>query len=151
MSDETDYAPDPTDAPERAISESDAHSLGDIELQPFTAQRFIVAQKMGLVWPVPAESYRKDGGLYQGEAMDAAIVLWLCSLSDNAKSREWTVARAMRMSDNALAAALQWAADLGIAMPGSDKFWEAIDTYENILAGVQHAYTAAKGQSSPNG
>ncbi len=145
---ESDYAPDVVEAPSAAAAIPDFLA----RLAPFTPERFIAAQNMGLRWPIPADHYRKEGGLYQGEASDAIIVLWLCTLplvSD--LNSDWTAQRAHRQPDQAMAAAIAWAAANALGMPVGPTFWAAIDAYEGILIEVTRAYSVSKESTSrPN-
>lgn len=143
----------PKDAKKAAqdgFMQSDNNAIGGIELQPLTPQRFIVAQAMGLTWPIPKSAYRKDGGLYKGELADAIITLWLCTLAVDG-SAAWTVKRAQREPEEALDAATEWAEQQKISHPQSKEFWAAITTYEKIVLEVTRAYTEpTEGATDPN-
>lgn len=159
MSDENDqaYRPDEPSAASltaaKVFARSENHHLGELELQPFTAERFLIAQTMGLRWPISSSEYRSDGGLYKGEAQDACIVLWLCSLPLRAEKKEaWSLKRAQRDPEKALEESLRWAGEKGVTQPDSKPFWEAMNTYESILVDVVNSYEepTEKGPANPN-
>ncbi len=147
---EEDYTPDETAG--QAFAQPDNHALGDSTIEPFTPERFVAAQSMGLLWPLPGETYRKDGGLYRGEANDATIVLWLCSIPSRASARDdWSVARAIRQWEAAHEEALRWATEKGILQADSPPFWQAMNVYERILVDLVKSYRepVEKGPTNP--
>ena len=136
-----DYAADDAQRP-AAPTESD---IKELVLEPFSQERFIAAQGMGLKWPIANEDYRTDGGLwYNGEILDAVIALWLCTLPITPKKAdEWSVRRALRSPDRAIDAALHWGAEQGISQPESKAFWDAISRWEEIIGEIRSAHTIA--------
>jgi hypothetical protein len=144
MSEENpDYAPD--DGAETTAAKPPAPTLDDLELQPFTPERFVAAQAAGLKFPIARDAWPQDGTLYAGELMDAVLVLWICTIpvaSD--KPGDWTVKRALRKPDQAMEAALTWGAEKGISVAQSPAFWKAIELYEGILVDVTNSYTEPK-------
>ena len=130
MSDEA-YEPDDAEA---AFTQSDTHTFGDVELQPYTPQRAVAAQAIGLRHPNIGEDgmeqFQKTG-VYPGALSDVCILLYLCSL---VKPEE--VRRAMRKPDESLDAAISWGAQHGITNTSSDTFWKAYDKFIAIITEV---------------
>lgn len=142
MSDETDYAPDE----EKAFIQSESHALGDLDLQPFTPERFVCAQGMGMLWPGVVAQGPRDTLLYKGQANDAMILLWLCSLPSRADKKEWSVKRALQKPDDAHDEAMRWAEERGISKPNSPEFWKAMNKFTDIVLEINDSYTT----NSPN-
>jgi hypothetical protein len=79
---------DPADA---AFTHSDNHALGDLKLQPFTIDRQWAAEMMELRWGYVDRAgieFLRKHGRYPGASRDVALVLWLCSLTDDDEIRQ---------------------------------------------------------------
>jgi hypothetical protein len=153
MSD-TDYEPD---EPEQAFVNSDSHSFGDIELQPYTPSRVVAAQAMGMRYPnigdEALEQFNRTG-VYPSALLDTLIVLWLCTLSEPnppAPPGAAQVRRAMRRPDESIEKAIAWGAEHGVTDQKSDAFWKAYDRFISIVTEVQNSRSVpAKSESSPH-
>jgi hypothetical protein len=125
-------------AVEQAFERSDKHSLGDLPLQPWTADRVIAAQSMGMIWPnVGKEGFDQYDRTktYPGALRDAIIVLWLCTLSDE------QVEEADRAPNGALIRAKKWAAERGIPKINSDAYDAAFGKFIDIVSEVKQSAT----------
>lgn len=151
MSDENDQAYEPDDA-EQAFVHSDNHSLGELELEPFTPERFVCAQGMGLLWPGVVAEGPRNAILYKGQARDAVILLWTCSIPISTpksekknkinESEPWSVKRALREPESAIDEAMRWAGEQGFSQPNSPAFWKAINKFTDIVLEINASYTA---------
>lgn len=138
MSDEA-YTPDDG---EEAFAKSDAHTLGDIELEPWTPARSVAAQSMGMKYPhISAEDKERweQTSIYPGAVQDLAIVLWLCAQKDASEVR-----RALRQPMVALDKAIEWAAGLGFTNTKSDEFWSGYDKFLDIVTEANASATVRK-------
>lgn len=150
MSTETDDAY--KDDAEPAFTQSDNHALGELELQPFTPERFVAAQGMGMIWPGIVAQGPRNTILYKGQANDAVILLWLCHIpSRSSEKDEWTVKRASRLPDEAHEEAMRWAAERGITKPNSQEFWQAMNKFTDILLEINNSYTVPQTEGANQG
>lgn len=124
-----------------AFTKSDKHVLNGTKLYPWTAEREIAAQSMGLLYPEIGadgwDQYRRTK-IYPGALKDTIIVLWLCTQTpeqvDDADSAPIEAYRQAR----------KWAAKLGIHRVGSDAFWQAYGKFAAIIKQVEDSKTTPK-------
>ena len=121
-------------------------------LAPYSPMRKHAADRMGLLYPNIGEGGAAQytiGGSYPGCVMDAAIVLWLCSIPDDGQkveeeqasqfaTLEWTPKRALRNPWDATSAALVWADSIGIGERKYIRFQrDAFQTFQAIIMEVE--------------
>jgi hypothetical protein len=143
------YMPD--DPAEEAFVQSEAHELGNLELQPYTADRAIAAQAMflryGFVDDAGVEFF-KAHRIYPGAVRDVAIVLWLCSLKD-----EITIDKACRDPIAGARKAVEWLHERKWDNPRAEQFWKAYAVFMRIMAEVDASVSVpeqtSNGQTSP--
>ncbi len=125
-------------AVEKAFERSDKHVLGDLKLKPWTPSRVIAGQNMGLLYPrIGKEGFDQfqRTKMYPGCLKDTIIVLWLCTLNDEA------VEDADRSPQDAYRQSQIWASGRGIHKIDSDEFWAAYNLFSGIMNEVDHSAT----------
>lgn len=121
------------DKPENSFISSGTHELklpdrDPIELQPWTPDRIIAGQAMGMVYPGEVDFDRfKETKRYAGDLKDTIIALWLMTILD-----EEVDASGNRPSES-FKKAKEWAHTLGIDNMKSDAFYEALLIYLKIV------------------
>lgn len=146
MSDETDQEPD-ADKEHESIS-AGVKLFGE-RLQPYTAQRYVLAQSMGLLYPFVGEEAGETlerTGIYPGIWKDAAIAIFVCRIghaSEQTKEQfdagEWTIERAEIRPAEAKEAAMKWAKENGIFNPYDKRNAEAKLAFQQIVKPVEDA------------
>jgi hypothetical protein len=144
------YGPD--DPAEAAFTQSDAHALGDLDLQPYTPDRVWAAQAMGLRYGFIDDAgveFFKEHRIYPGALRDVAIILWLCSLKD-----ELDIDKACRNPVAAARKAATWSHDHKMDNPRGEDFWKAYAVFMRIMAEVDASVSVPEatgnGSASPN-
>ena len=144
------YAPD--DPAETAFTESDAHTLGDLKLQPYTMNRSWAAQSMGLRYGFVDDAgvaFFKEHRIYPQAPRDVAVVLWLCSLTD-----EIEIDKAFRNPIPAIRKAATWAEEHNLKNTRGEDFWKAYALFMRIMAEVDASVSVPEstgnGSDSPN-
>lgn len=134
-----------TDSAEAAFTQSDKHALDDLKLMPWTPERLIAAQNMGLTliglsgeaWE---EFIRTD--IYPGALKDTCISIWLCTLPEDDRARNvlpeserntMTVEEADASPKMAYRLAKKWAATRDIASGNSKAFWQAYSKFLQMM------------------
>jgi len=124
---------------EQAFVESENHAFGDIKLQPFTPDRVIAAQAMGLhygnVDPAGVEQFDRTK-LYPGAMRDVAVVLWLCTLTEPSD-----VDGAARNPVTAAVMASTWAGKHGLTDQRSQSFWDGYLLFFKIMREIEVSRT----------
>jgi hypothetical protein len=147
--------------PEKAFIHSDKHALGDLALKPWTPERIIAAQNMGMLYPhIGDEGWDQfhRTGVYAGCVKDITICLWLCTLPEvgpiEPGEKIMSVLDADRSPVKAYAEARQWAIGKGIIKPNSDEFWDAYRHFSEIVKEVSDSETQPvekeEGAEDPN-
>jgi hypothetical protein len=144
------YGPD--DPAEEAFTRSDSHALGDLDLQPYTPDRAWAAQSMGLRYGFIDDAgveFFREHKIYPGALRDVAIVLWLCSLTN-----EVEIDKACRNPIAAARKAATWSHQLKMDNPRGDGFWKAYAVFMQIMAEVDASVSTPEtndnGSASPN-
>ena len=114
------------------------------ELQPWTPQRIIAAQSMGMLYPLIGEDgWEQLGrtGIYAGAMRDTIIFLWLRALLPGETFPQSTAraARAERKPGEAWARAQAWAEQLGLLDAASETFQEGYQLFGSKMAAIQAA------------
>lgn len=126
---------------ERAFDEAGrGFELFGNPLNGYSPDRVVAAQKMGMLYPFIGEKAAEvleETGMYPGALEHCIIVLWLCSLPDTGKGKEWYPARANREHKTAQLVATGWAAKQGFVNMSSPKFSEAFQTFMAIVTGQE--------------
>src|SRR4029453_5756911 len=134
MNKESDELYLPDDPAEEAFTQSDAHQLGDLELQPYTPDRAWAAQAMGLRYGFVDEAgvqFFKEHKIYPGALRDVAIVCWLCSLTS-----EIEIDKASRNPIAAARKAADWSHERKLDNARAEEFWKAYAVFMRIMAEV---------------
>jgi hypothetical protein len=148
MNKETDELYLPDDPAEEAFTQSDAHDLGDLELQPYTPDRAVAAQAMFLRYGFVDEAgleFFKAHKIYPGAVRDVAVVLWLCSLTNQSE-----IDKASRDPIAAARKAVEWSHERKMDNTRSEEFWKAYTVFMRIMAQVD-ASASVPEQQSDNG
>lgn len=122
------------DPAEQAFTQSDVHALGEMDLQPYTPDRAWAAQAMGLRYGFVDDAgveFFKEHRIYPGALRDVAIILWLCSLTD-----EIEIDKASRNPIAAARKAATWAHERKLDTTKADEFWKAYAVFMRIMAEV---------------
>jgi hypothetical protein len=134
MNKETDELYLPDDPAEEAFTQSDAHDLGDLELQPYTPDRVMAAQAMFLRYGFVDEAgveFFNQHKVYPGALRDVAVVLWLCSLTS-----ETEIDKASRNPIAAIKKAIEWSHERKLDNTNSEEFWKAFTVFMRIMSQV---------------
>ena len=141
------YGPD--DPAEAAFTQSDTHELGDLNLQPYTPDRAWAAQAMGLRYGFIDDAgveFFKEHRIYPGALRDVAIVLWLCSLTD-----EIEIDKASRNPIAAARKAATWSDEHKLANARSPEFWQAYAVFMKIMAEVDASVSVPESTGNESG
>jgi hypothetical protein len=145
------YGPD--DPAESAFTQSDSHILGDLDLQSYTPDRAWAAQAMGLRYGFVDDAgveFFKEHRIYPGALRDVAIVLWLCSITD-----EIEIDKASRNPIAAARKAATWSHEHKLDNARGEGFWSAYAVFMKIMAEVDASVSTPEpsgneGSPSPN-
>lgn len=120
---------------------SDKHVLDGIKLFPWTPNRVIAAQALGMLYPEIGkegwDQYRRTKK-YPGCLKDVIICLWLCSIPED------EVDEADAAPQEAYRRARKWAAGLGLHNVQSNAFWQAYAKFADIVTEVDNSFTTPK-------
>jgi hypothetical protein len=122
-----------------AFLKSERHALDGIKLQPWTPDRMIAAQSLGMIYPsIGDEGWAalKRRSIYAGAVRDVALALWLCTLSDaevlEAEARGDAEARKQSAA---------WAVKLHLHDANKAPFWDAFTKFMEIQNEVNQSAT----------
>lgn len=107
--------------------DSKRHALAGIRLQPWTPDRAIAAQTLGMLYPNIGKAgweAVKARNIYPGAIRDVLLALWLCSLDP-----EQVLDAEARGEADAKQRALEWGKPLGIHDSRKEPFWDAYDLF----------------------
>jgi len=133
-----DATPEPTEEPKQDPQNEAMHSgqsrtfLGK-QLAPFDWRRQEAANAMGLkILKLSAQEAEEFDGRYDGMAGDAAIVVWLCTLTPS------EVAKAIRLPVQATETRLKWA-EKHVKGIGSAAHVEMVSVYAEIISAYMNS------------
>lgn len=124
-----------------AFTDSDKHVLHGTKLFPWTAEREIAANSLGMIYPrIGAKGFEQWKRLktYPGVLRDMIVCLWLCT------QNETEVDEAGDSPEEAYSKARKWAASLGIHKMDSDPYWQALAKFLEITKEVEDSITLPK-------
>lgn len=124
--------------PAAAFVESASHKLNSIELQPYTIERMWAADSMGLRWGRLSKQAAKQFGketTYPGMVGDVAIIMWLCSTTDDEEIKS-----ARRDPSPAEDKAAEFAKEHKIASSKQAEFWQAYRVFLDIMTEVHASF-----------
>lgn len=124
------------------FTSSERHALNGLKLEPWTPDRSICAQAVGLVYPALSKedwASFKRGGAYPGAARDVALTLFICTL----KPDEVLELEAQGPVE-AKKRSTEWAAKLGIHDLSKQPFWDALGKCLEIWNEVNESVTVPK-------
>lgn len=129
----------PTQTPiDKAFLRSDKHTLADLKLQPWTPDRIIKAQEIGMLYPSLGKqdwAQYKRTKIYPGAVKDVMIFLYLSTLTpDTVDAATDTEAKAFGIKR-------------GLHHTDSTAFWEAYLKFIEVQNEIQAS--ATKPKSSP--
>lgn len=107
-----------------AFVTSDRHSFNGIKLEPWTHDRSIAAQSLGLIYPnLSKEDWAsvKRGGIYPRAVRDVMLTLWLCTIR-----KQDVIATEILGVENAMTESGKFGAKHGIHQVKSEPFWDAL-------------------------
>lgn len=133
-----------------AFASSERKKFNDIKLQPWTADRSIAAQALGLKYPnLSKEDWEavKRGGIYPGAVRDIALAMWLCTLSS-----DQVIDAEINGEREAKKLSAKWAGDMRIHDPSKAKFWDAMSYCIGMWNEVSESITVpAKAEPTEEG
>lgn len=122
-------------AADKAFIGSDRHTLDDLKLQPWTPQRIIAAQEMGLLYPNLGKQgwaqFRRTN-VYPGALKDVMIFLFLSTLDEN------------EVDEATFADARKFGAGRGIHLADGQGFWDAFHKFVEVVSEVYAGATKPK-------
>lgn len=127
--------------PRDGFTKSDKHVLNGLKLYPWTAEREIAGNSMGMLYPrigKDAFDQYKRTKMYPGLLRDLIVCLWLCTQNED------EVDDADSAPVDAYKRARQWATSRGIHKVDSDEFWQAAGRFVKIVTEVNNAITTPK-------
>lgn len=128
----------PKKKPDPFVS-SERHALNGLKLEPWTPDRAIAAQSLGMVYPALGDegwTAVKRSGIYPGAVRDVALALWLCSLTpDQVLDAE------MRGGKDAKQRSSAWAGEHGIHDTNKQAFWDALNLFMDMQKEVNDSVT----------
>lgn len=107
-----------------AFVSSDRHGLNGIKLEPWTHDRSIAAQTLGLIYPnLSKEDWAsvKRGGIYPGALRDVMLTIWLCTIK-----KQDVIATEVLGVENAMIESGKFGAKHGIHKVKGQPFWDAL-------------------------
>lgn len=123
----------PADA---AFTAPDTDTLGDLKLEPWTPERIIQAQTMGLVFPNTGKTgwdQLQQTGVYPGAVRDAIIFLYLSSLpAEQVEDATWRDAKA-------------FGTKRGIHDTDGKPFWDAYSLFMKVQREINASIGVPKG------
>jgi hypothetical protein len=136
---------------DKAFLGSDKHTLSDLRLEPWTPDRYLAAQSMGMLHPrVGKEGWDQFDRtkMYPGCVKDVVIAIWLCSIPDSPNLNEgtfqWSVVDADARPVEAYSVAKKWAIKRGILKPDSLEWWQAYGAFSDMVREAAEAMTKPK-------
>ncbi len=141
---------------DKAFTKSDRHTLDDIKLQPWTPERYLAGQSMGMIHPrVGDEGWDQFDRtkMYPGCVKDTVIVIWLCSIPDSPNGSsdfQWNVEDADARPVEAYRVAKKWAKSRGILNADSVEWWHAYGKFAEVVKEASDSMTQPKGANSTN-
>ena len=127
-----------TKKPDTFVS-SERHVLNGLKLEPWTADRSIAAQSLGMIYPALGDegwASVKRSGVYPGAVRDVCLALWLCTL----KSDEVLEAEVAGEKE-AKKRSTEWASKLGIHDTKKQAFWNAMTLFMEMQREVNKSVT----------
>jgi hypothetical protein len=120
---------------DKSFLNSDKHTLSDLKLQPWTPERIIKAQEIGMLYPALGkmdwEQYNKTK-VYPGMAKDIMIFLFLSTLQPSeVETATYDEAKAFGIKR-------------GIHRTDSTEFWQARNKFVEVQNEIQTAATKPK-------
>lgn len=130
------------------FADSERHSIDGLKLEPWTPDRSIAAQSLGMIYPALGEegwASVKRSGIYPGAVRDVALALWLCSLNP------------VQVLDAEIAGPVEakkkstvFAGKHGIADAKKQSFWDALTLFMDMQREVNESVTVPeKADSNP--
>lgn len=131
-----------------AFVSSERHVLNGLKLEPWTPDRSICAQSLGLIYPDLGKkdwASVKRGGAYPGVVRDVALTLYICTLNpDQVLDLEAGGEKeAKRLSG-------EWAGKQGIHNTAKQPFWDAFSKCMELWNEVNEAVTVPANERESN-
>lgn len=126
---------------------SERHALEGVKLEPWTPDRSIAAQSLGLRYPNLGEegwTEVKRAGTYPGVVRDVCLALWLCTLKP-----EQVLEAETRGEQEAKKKSTEWAAKLGIHDTKKQAFWDGLNKCMEMWNEVNQSVTVPA-KAEPN-
>lgn len=122
-----------------AFIASERKAINGIKLAPWTADRSIAAQSLGIIYPaLGSEGWAsvKRSGIYPGAVRDVALALWLCSLNP-----EQVLEAECAGEKDAKKRSTEWAAKHGIHDTSKQPFWDALGLFMEMQNEINQSVT----------
>lgn len=107
-----------------AFVSSERHALAGVKLEPWTIERSIAAQSLGLIYPnLSKEDWAsvKRGGIYPGAVRDVMLTIWICTIK-----KDEVISTELLGIKNAMEESAKFGAKHGIHQAKSEGFWSAL-------------------------
>lgn len=108
-----------------AFTKSERHAFSGVKLEPWTIERSIAAQSLGLIYPnLSAEDWKsvKRGGIYPGAVRDVMLTIWICTIK-----KDDVIATELLGIENAMRESATLGAKLRIHNAKNEPFWDALN------------------------
>lgn len=151
---------------DKAFTGSDKHTLADLKLYPWTPERRIAAQTIGMLYPNLGKKGRNQlarTNVYPSAVSDTYIFLWLSTLPDeltmsrmSESDREkvtLTIEDAERSAEESYHEAKKFGIKRGLHDSDSREFWDAYNKFWEVMQEIESAATRPKqagGRSATN-
>lgn len=128
-------AASPQSPADKAFTGSAKHTLDDLKLEPWTPDRIIKSQELGLIFPNTGragwEQFRETN-VYPGAIRDTIIFVYLSTLDpEDVDDATWKDAKAFGVKR-------------GIHVPDSKAFWQAFEKFIEVQKEINASITVPK-------
>lgn len=124
---------------DKAFTNSDKHTLDDLKLFPWTPDRIIAAQLLGMIYPnIGKEGWAqwKRTGVYPGAMKDVMIFVYLSTLDgDELEEATFQAAKTFGVTRN-------------LHLASGDAFWEAFAKFVEVEKEIERSATKPKDDDS---
>lgn len=129
------------------FTDSERRSLDGLKLEPWTPDRSIAAQALGMIYPALGDegwASVKRSGIYPGAVRDVALALWLCSLTP-----EQVLDAEIAGPLEAKKSSTVFAGKYGIADAKKQSFWDALSLFMDMQREINESVTVPEKTVDP--
>jgi hypothetical protein len=132
--------PKPTPA-DKAFTQSDKHALDELKLEPWTPDRIIKAQELGLIFPNTGragwEQFRQTN-VYPGAVRDVILFVYLSTIEpEQVEDVTWKDAKAFGVKR-------------GLHDPDGKPFWQAYAKFMEVQKEISASLSVPKTNGDPD-